>query len=125
MSEELNLTTPYVTVKVKLPESHAKSTNRNRNTEVDPEPIPHSGEQLTQPKCQYGGGPVNYRLKVAKIRQLNVDEPYFRPNKNKDGIIMYIVDHQWWQTDDECGGERSDKFAFSAISKLCITRTAG
>ena len=27
---------------------------------------------------------------------------------------MYIVDHQWWQTDNGCGGEKSDKFAFSA-----------
>ena len=45
-----------------------------------------------------------------------MDEPYFIPIKNKDGIIMYIVDQQWWQTDNGCGGERSDKFAFSAIN---------
>ena len=47
--------------------------------------------------------------------QLNVDEPYFRPIKNKDGIIVYIVDHKWWQTDNGCGGEMSDKFVISAI----------
>ena len=32
----------------------------------------------------------------------------------KDGIIMYILNHKHWQTDNECGGEKSDKFAFSA-----------
>ena len=52
---------------------------------------------------------------MTKIRQLNVGAPYFRPIENKDGIIMYIVDHQWWQTYNGCGGERSDKFAFFAI----------
>ena len=45
-----------------------------------------------------------------------MDEPYFRSIKNKDGIIMYIVDHKWWQTDNGCDGERSDKLAFSAIN---------
>ena len=43
-----------------------------------------------------------------------MDEPYFGPIKNKDGIIMYIVDHEWWQTDNGCGGERSNEFAFPA-----------
>ena len=36
---------------------------------------------------------ANYRSKVAKIRQLNVNEAYFRPTKNEDCIIiiMYFV----------------------------------
>ena len=30
-------------------------------------------------------------LQVAQIREFNVDEPYLRPTKNIDGIIMYIM----------------------------------
>ena len=94
-----------------------KSTNRNGNPEA--EPTRHQfllAEKHTQLKIQYVVGFADYRLKVAKIRQLNVDEPYLRSNRNKDGIIKYIVDHEWWQIDNGCGGERSDKFAFSANS---------
>ena len=65
---------------------------------------------------QYSGKSIlNPCYLSLKIRQLNVDEPYFRSIKNKDDIIMYIVDHQWWLIDNGCGGERSDRFVFSAI----------
>ena len=61
---------------------------------ITPTAIPLGGEQHTTPEIQYGGGSLN-RSEVAKINQSNVDEPYFRPIKYKDGIIMYIVDHRW------------------------------
>ena len=68
-----------------LAETRGKSTNRNRKPEV--EPTRHlflSAESNTSPKS--GGGPANYRSKVAKIRQLNLDEPYFKPIKNEDAF---------------------------------------
>ena len=64
-------------------------------SKTNPTPIPLSGEQHTQAiqsqtQIQYGGGLAQYRFKVAEIRQLNMDEPYFRFIENIDGIIMYI-----------------------------------
>ena len=67
--------------------------------------VSHSGEQHTQLKIQYARAPANCCLKMAKSRQLNVDKPYFTPIKNKDDIIMYIVDYKRWQTDNGCGGD--------------------
>ena len=96
---------------IRLAESRGKSTNRKRNPEA--EPTRHqsffSGEQQTQPKIQYRGGPANYRLKVARIRQLSVDEPYFRSIKIKDGIN---VDYEWWQNHNACAAVRGQTNSF-------------
>ena len=66
----------------KIYESKPKPGSRTDST-----PISLSVEQHTQPKIYYGGS-VNYCLNMAKIRYINVDEPYFRPIKNKNGICI-------------------------------------
>ena len=89
----LNWDTPFHLATSRIPwkihESKPKHGSKTNTT-----PIPLIEEQHTEPKMHYGGSPSNYRLNVPKIRQLSVNEPYFSPIKNKDGIIMYIVDHQ-------------------------------